>query len=324
VVRLLSKYFSRQSDSMTKFEETRIELKTKLDHFASGNAKISEIQECLEFGPRRTFEISKNQFKLNMLDSQTSYIWKISDPRTAIACLAVTGEYETLETSILAIFARQSKTIVDVGANVGYYVVELNRFLPNSGKIHAFEPVPESYEQLIQNVELNSVSTSVICNQIALSNLEGDLILFKPKNSGSSASSARNLHPREEVQEVHVVSDTLDNYIFANKLKNLDLLKIDVEGAELFVIQGGIKAITKYKPVIFAELLRKWSAQFGYHPNDVLNLLVPLGYRCYAVSEGLPEIQLITEDTVETNFVFLPSGKEIFLHDLVNEISTFS
>lgn len=321
MIRTLSKWFFRQNSSLSKVTETRVELKAKLDHFATGNASVGELQQCLDFGRNRSFEISRDQIKVNMLDSKTSYIWDITDPRTAIACLAIVGEYETQETNILKIFARQSQMIMDIGANVGYYVVELSKLMSNSAEMHAFEPVPDSFEQLVQNVELNSISPSVHCNQFALSNSEDDLILFKPKNSGSSATSARNLHPNEGFQEIHTVSKTLDNYIASNEIETLDLLKIDVEGAELFVIQGGIISITKYKPVIFAELLRKWSAQFGYHPNEVLNLLIPLGYRCFAVSAKLPEIHQITEDTEETNFIFIPSSKESLVLDLIAEIN---
>jgi FkbM family methyltransferase len=220
--------------------------------------------------------------------------------------LAVTGEYEVLETKILKFFASNSEIIFDVGANVGYYAIELSTVLRPSAMIHAFEPIPESFDQLQKNILLNSASSEVLCNQFAISNSEGKLLLYKPRISGSSASSARNLHPEESVDKVKVSMTTLDKYLLTNRLSNLDLLKIDVEGSELMVIEGALESIKTYQPVIFAELLRKWCAQFGYSPNQVLEILFPIGYRCFAVSEKLPEIFSISEETQETNFLFVP------------------
>src|SRR3546814_19473727 len=75
---------------------------------------------------------------------------------------------------------------------------------------------------------------------------------------------------------------------------------------EYLVFQGGKDTLQKYKPVVFAELLRKWAKPFGYHPNDVLAYFNELGYCCFAVGiKGARLISEVTEDTVETNYVFL-------------------
>jgi len=314
------KKISLLGNSMRKTPpETRLELKRKLDHFSSGEATIEELQICLESGQPRTLQISEKEIIVFMQKSKTSYLWKLSDPRTAVACLAVTGEYEVLETKILKFFAANSEVIFDVGANVGYYAIELGNVLRPSAVMHAFEPIPESFEQLQKNIALNAASSKVFCNQFAISNSEGKLLLYKPRISGSSASSARNLHPEEAVDTVQVSMTTLDKYLLTNRLNNLDLLKIDVEGSELMVIEGALESIKTYQPVIFAELLRKWCAQFGYSPNKVLEILFPIGYRCFAVSEKFPEVFSISEGTQETNFLFVPSKKIELLDQLFAE-----
>ena len=87
----------------------------------------------------------------------------------------------------------------------------------------------------------------------------------------------------------------------------VDFIKCDVEGNELFVIQGGMALISHHKPVLLLELLRKWSARFNYHPNKVINLLGDIGYKAYVVTpdKGLLHIPAITEDTIQTNFFFV-------------------
>jgi len=289
--------------------ETRIELKQKLDYFASENLKLLDLQRVLKIGNKRTIEIQDSFVSVLMAETESRFIWKISDPRTAIACLVVTGEYEPLETKILKYFAADGGLVVDIGANVGYYAVELGKILGEKGKLIACEPIPESFEQLEGNVQLNSIQHKVSCYQIAISNFHGSLTLYKPEISGSSASSARNLHPTESSIELEVPVTTLDTLLNSLNIQNCELIKVDVEGAELMVIQGALDSVKRFKPVIFLELLRKWSAQFNYTPNELLEILLPLGYRCFAVSEQLPEIFEISETTIETNFLFVPERK---------------
>ena len=286
--------------------ETRIELKQKLDYFASDHLKIVDLQRVMNVGNRRTVKFEDGVVSVLMAETQSQFIWKMSDPRTAIACLVVTGEYEPLETRILKHFAVNAGVVVDIGANVGYFAVELGKVLEKNGRLIAVEPIPESFEQLEANIQLNSIQDRVSCHQIAISDFHGSLTLYKPEVSGSSASSARNLHPTECSITVEVPVTTLDTLINSLNIQNCDLIKVDVEGAELMVIQGALDSVKKFKPVIFAELLRKWSAKFNYTPNELLEILLPLGYRCFAVSEQLPEIFEITDSTVETNFLFVP------------------
>ena len=84
---------------------------------------------------------------------------------------------------------------------------------------------------------------------------------------------------------------TLDQWT-ANQQIKPDFIKCDVEGAELLVFRGGQETLRRDQPIVFAELLRKWSKPFGYHPNDMLCLFRGLGYLCYAVgSKGVHRIE---------------------------------
>ena len=92
----------------------------------------------------------------------------------------------------------------------------------------------------------------------------------------------------------------------ANQNVAPDFIKCDVEGAELLVVRGGESTLVSHRPIVFAEVLRKWSKPFGYHPNDMLAFFCRLGYQCYAVrTSGVRVITEVTEETVETNYAFL-------------------
>ena len=61
----------------------------------------------------------------------------------------------------------------------------------------------------------------------------------------------------------------------------VDFLKCDVEGAELKVFQGGLATITSDKPIVFSEILRKWSRKLGYNPNEIFSFFYDLQYRAF-------------------------------------------
>jgi hypothetical protein len=97
-----------------------------------------------------------------------------------------------------------------------------------------------------------------------------------------------------------------DDFVARERIKRVDLIKCDVEGAELFVLRGAAQVIERDKPIVFLEMLRKWARQFDYHPNDIIGLLAASGYRCWAIGEhALREIEAVDDDTAETNYVFL-------------------
>jgi hypothetical protein len=95
-----------------------------------------------------------------------------------------------------------------------------------------------------------------------------------------------------------------------NRRVGVDLIKCDVEGAELSVFKGGFKTLQQDRPVIYTEMLRKWSKKFGYHPNDIIELLADAGYLCFAfVGSRLQTIDVVTDDTMATNFFFFHQSK---------------
>jgi len=295
----------------------RTEFKATLDNLAQGGKYLSQLVESLNYGPSRYLEINNRGTYLHLVDLDVVFGWNAEDPRTAVASLFAIGEYEPIETKILTATAELSRTILDIGANIGYYAVLLGKILPPGSHLFSFEPFPSAYQQLISNVTLNNLNSKVTTLPIALSNTEGVVELHVPLVSGTSAASMRILHPDEKNNNVNVSARCLDNVVKEFDIENIDLIKIDVEGAEWLVFQGGWQTVEKNKPVIFAELLRKWSAGFGYHPNEVVSALQNIGYSCFAVGEVLTEIESITEETLETNFLFLTDSAE---HNLISTV----
>jgi FkbM family methyltransferase len=288
---------------------SRDEFKQLLDELCQGSTVLPKLSEYINDGPERSIIIDKDGIFLYLNDSNSYFVWDPLDPRTAVASLVTIGTYEILETRILQTLARTSKVIIDIGANVGYYTVLLAKSQPVDGYLHAFEPFPASYDVTTRSVLKNNLTNKVTVSQTGLSDNAGKSVIYIPATSGTSAASMKVLHPEETNLEFEIVLETLDSYIQKNNLTNVDLIKIDVEGAELFAIRGGWETIRANRPIVFAELLRKWSAGFGYHPNEVIDMFKQESYQCFEVSEHLHAIESIEEETVPTNFIFVPSEK---------------
>lgn len=196
----------------------------------------------------------------------------------------------------------------DVGANIGWYTLHIKKEHPKM-EVYSFEPSPITYERLCNNMLLNGLSKEK-CINAGFFKEEGEMEFYYDPN-GSGASSLVNLRERENVRKIVVSMTEMDKWRDINQVDGPEFIKCDVEGAELFVYQGGLETIKQYKPIIFSEMLRKWSAKFGYHPNDIIQLLSNVGYKCFVIGENdtLKSFGLVDEETIETNYFFLHSEK---------------
>lgn len=212
------------------------------------------------------------------------------------------GEFEGDELRIIKTLISPSATIFDIGANIGWYSINLSKGVPDANVV-AFEPVPSTYQQLLSNLALNDVK-NVQAHNIGLSNDEGtkDMYVYK---EGMGNASLRDLSGRDHVEKITARFSTMDRFVHENKIYP-DFIKCDVEGAELFVFQGGTETLRQYKPVVFTEMLRKWSAKFDYHPNDIISFFADIGYLCYVINgDKISEVSSVDENTLETNYIFI-------------------
>jgi FkbM family methyltransferase len=225
--------------------------------------------------------------------------------------------YEKEDSDMIYRLVKDGDTIFDIGGNMGWYSIGLYKTKKNVD-IHTFEPIPNTYESLVGNARINGAKIKI--NNFGLSDRKQDLTFYFYKEGSGNASAAIMNNDRENI-EVKCHVDTLDNYFIEQKLEKLDFIKCDVEGAELLTFRGGIKTIEKCKPIVFTEMLRKWSAKFDYHPNEIIELFKSMGYGCYfVVGNRLKEISTMTDETIETNFFFLHGQKHLnIILELVND-----
>ncbi len=231
-----------------------------------------------------------------------SFYCDLLDKRTTPIETFNFGSYESVDSSMIYRIIEKNYTVFDIGGNIGWYTNHIASMLTN-GKIYAFEPIPETYQKLTNNVLLNGFQNIVLEN-FAFSDKQDKIKFFySPITPG--AASSQNITENQNIQELECITNTVDNYVATNQIGKIDFIKCDVEGAEFMVFKGAKHTIEQHKPIVFSEMLRKWSAKFNYHPNDIIQFYRDLGYHCYVASQnGLVPFGLVDENTEETNFFF--------------------
>lgn len=258
--------------------------------------------DLIKTGRAAVIEITESDIVLG-LENGLKFIWQPEQVREPPSEVVNRGDYEPYELAMLTACAAGSLHAVDIGANIGWYAMHLALAMAPEGRVSAFEPVPATAAVLARNITLNGLDDRITLRRVGLAETAGSAEIFIPEFSGHVAASLRNLHRDEESETVTVELSTLNAEIGADKV---DLIKCDVEGIELMVLKGGETVIGRNRPVLFLEMLRKWSAAFDYHPNDIVGWAAALGYGCWGIAQDVLErIDAVDEDTRPTNFLFL-------------------
>jgi FkbM family methyltransferase len=270
------------------------------------HASLFDYAEYLSSTNIKKIEIEDNQVIMTSRDRGVRMICVPGDFRVAPIETLNFSDYEKSDSAMIDLLMEDDGVFLDIGANMGWYSINI-ALSRRAAQIHCFEPIPKTYKYLQKNIRLNAV-TNINAYNFGLSNRIGDFDFYY-YNEGSGNASSANLSNRDDIQVCKCSVRTLDD--FSIDLNHpVDFIKCDVEGAELFVFEGGIKTIHRDHPIVFSEILRKWSAKFNYDPNKIFMLFKELGYRAFTVQQKrLKEFFIMELSTMETNFFFLHSEK---------------
>ncbi len=182
--------------------------------------------------------------------------------------LSIYPNFEPFETKIVKKYVKKGMTVVDAGANIGYYTLLLSRLVGPKGLVHAFEPGKENFELLKKNVELNKYKNTKL-NRAALSNKEGAIKLYL---SETNPQDHRIVKDKETRKFEKVSAVTLDKYF--GKKNNVDFIKMDIQGAEILALEGAKKILSSSKKL--KMILEFWPyaiRQTGRMPMALINML---------------------------------------------------
>lgn len=193
------------------------------------------------------------------------------------------GSYEPVEVSLLLSLVNAGDVVVDAGANIGFFTFMLAKKVGSGGQVHSFEPVVETNKQLCRHHMLNGSLSQIKINSLALWN-KSEVLTFsiRPSNKYNCGgfSAAPSIEPlrTERCEAISFVE-----YFQKNSLTRLDAIKMDIEGAELFALQGALPLIERFRPVICLEISQIACQRFDYGQDQLWNFFKPLGYKIYKV-----------------------------------------
>ncbi len=194
------------------------------------------------------------------------------------------GSFEETEVNIFREKLEAGMTVIDIGANIGYYTIIAGKRIGVNGKVLAFEPEENNFSLLSRNIALNKL-TNVTALKIALTNkLGGELLYLDDNNKGHHSLSSKN--PETE-KKIKVRTNTLDGILENFGSPKVDIIKMDIEGAEVLVLEGMTKTIGKNpKLIIFTEFYPEAIKRLGYSPLKFLKNLMDSGFSLSEIDEN--------------------------------------
>lgn len=183
-------------------------------------------------------------------------------------------ESESIKNFYNLIDNRCDYNIIDIGAQSGSYTL-FAKYLPLS-TFYAFEPFPESFKLLNDNIKLNEI-TNVKTFNLGMSNEVGTTILNTCISHNGLHTIGNKLNRFSDVKSININTATLDSMFFDKNIK-VDFIKIDTEGYEYYILKGGINTIKTYKPIIQLEWNKINMDQCNVTEEMLDNLINDLGY----------------------------------------------
>jgi FkbM family methyltransferase len=221
------------------------------------------------------------------------------------------------ELFLLRRIVRPGDVCVDVGAAGGAHLLVMARQAGPTGTVLGFEPRPRSLRVLRVLVRGGKLHDRVRLHQRALADRVGTMALripvvptrahFHGSSEDRDTSAAFGGLPHREIE---VPTAPLDDVLAAEGLERLDVLKLDVEGAELLVLSGATGTLTELRPIVVLEADDLHQARFDATADDVLDTVRAHGYRVFRYRRGaLDEVAGAVEG--EDDYVFVPAEREV-------------
>lgn len=201
------------------------------------------------------------------------------------------GCFDPWTVSVIKACVPNGGHLLDVGANVGLICIPVARYLQSSGgKVTAVEPVAVNAKRVRQSAALNGLDIRV--HETALGDTEGEIEIFRDEGLGSSTGNAIMGVAGEGYGEISRVPITLlDTLSERESLDPPDVIKLDIEGAEILFLRGAEATISRCRPLVIGEFNRELMPRFGHTFLDSVTFLDRWDYRVLAFGErGRPEV----------------------------------
>jgi len=224
-----------------------------------------------------------------------------TDDKSIVPYLLLDNAWEKYKTDLFIKEVSRGMIIVDVGANIGYYTLIAANLVGPEGAVYAFEPEPTNYDLLCKNIKVNGYTNITAINK-AVSNKTGKAILYyekerivNPSFSKSNVLSVGDANKKRNVGALEVETVSMDEYFEKAliDLSNINVIKVDVEGAEGLMIDGSEMILMNDNLTLFLEFWPEGLKKLGSDPLKLVQKLKKYGFKASLINEQKQKIEPI-------------------------------
>jgi FkbM family methyltransferase len=264
---------------MTELRELIVTMPRKFASFISGKGLGKLPLVTTIYG---LFYCSLKPSGIVLIDVQGSKMYVDARDVGVAPFLLTWGVYERNETELFKKLLKKGMVVVDVGAHIGYYTLIAAGFVGEEGKVFAFEPDPHNYSLLTKNIEINGFRNVIPLRKAVFSKTRKMKLFLDKSNLGRHSLSETNV---DKGASITIEATNLDDY-FKGADHKIDIIKLDVQGSEMKVLEGmtsiikqneNLKIITEFWPIGLRNS--------GSSPKNFLNKLEEYGFALYQIGQ---------------------------------------
>lgn len=204
---------------------------------------------------------------------------------------------ESFETKVLNKYLKKKQTVMDIGANIGFYSMLARSVVGPKGRIYSFEASKVNAELVKKTAQENFFENITVVN-VAISNIVGTGFLYVSPyyNSEHSLFDYHYSSGKTSSDRISVVLETVDNFFKKNEYESkVDLIKMDIEGSEVNALDGMTQTINdNTNLVLVTEFWPQGIKNSGAEPKEFLERLDSLGFRIHHIDEHQSRLYPVT------------------------------
>jgi len=227
--------------------------------------------------------------------------------------------FEDAELAFVKKLLRPGMTVLDAGAHHGLYTLLASKCVGRRGRVIAVEPSPRERKRLRRHLRMNFCG-NVSVQECALGDARGGADLFLVDGPEDWCNSLRTPQTNAGTVKVRVGVERIDDVLEQLGSTRVDFMKLDVEGAELSILEGASRTLVASRPVILAEVQDLRTRPWGYSAREIIDLLARANYRWYALTANSRLQPISTElRTYDANLVALPEERADAIHKTLRD-----
>jgi len=210
------------------------------------------------------------------LTKDGNYYW-LNDISCVDGDIKNTGVWEPNTTHAIKQLIKPGDVVLDIGANIGYDTVIMSKLAGETGKVYAFEPTLHYFDVLNRTLAANKITNTQVFN-FGLSDKDAELEIYL----GQHSATIHETQYKDTLRKEKITLHTLDEVAAEEKWDKVDFIKLDVDGHEPAVLDGGWKTIEKFSPIILLEVSHEHYLDAGVTAWDFYKLLKSKNFYIYS------------------------------------------